>query len=108
MMARVIMKPIGKGMIFSINGNNYTFRTHVPDQEPYERRDPHIGWARLDGESIPRRLLMNSHLTPQGNVSRRVSIQHSNGSWYYRDDEGLRELAVASTADRPLVFTTVA
>ena len=95
-------------MIFSINGNNYTFRRHVPDQEPYERRDPHIGWARLDGESKPRPLLINRLRTPKGNVSRRVSIQHSDGSWYYRDDEGLRELALASTADRPLGFTTVA
>lgn len=50
---------------------------------------------------------MNSHATPKGNVSLRVSIQHSDGSWYYRDDERLRELALASTTDRPLRFTTI-
>ncbi|MBK9173230.1 MAG: hypothetical protein IPM28_09540 [Chloracidobacterium sp.] len=61
----------------------------------------------MEGESSPRRILMNPRPTPQGNVSRRLSLQHPNGSWYFRDDAELRETALASTKEHPLIVTTL-
>lgn len=84
-----------------------SFALHRPDQRPYENRSPLIGYARLDSERKIRQLLMNSRPTPQGNVSRRVSIQYSNGSWYYRDDAKLRAAALMSREDGPLSFKTI-
>lgn len=92
-------------MLLEVDGVEYSFRPHWPDQEPYLRRDPIERPAQVDHR--PTRLLMNSRLTPQGNVSRRVSILLPNGSWYFRDDAELRERALASTDKRPLIFTAI-
>jgi len=87
-------------MLLKYNGRNLGFKQHVPDQRPYQNIDPIIGRGRLNGEPI--QLLMNSHPTPAGNESRRVSLE-INETWIFRDDAALRRDALKSAAGGPVL-----
>lgn len=72
-------------MRFEYNGTILVFRPHNPDQgRPYQGKRPLVARATIDGKT--KEVLMNSELTPHGNVSSRISFEAKDDHWYYRDD----------------------
>jgi hypothetical protein len=73
-----------RALSFSLNGIQ---------QPPYAQKVPIKVENYIDEKGIE--FLMNPDLTPQGNVSRRITFQYpKDGGLYFRDDEKLRELAL--------------